>query len=122
MALRSHERHVVYWQIRRSHWALFSNIGLSPSRLRESGRSMAAIEQNILYKREAHAGDTLEVFSHPIEIKAKTLRFLHTMIDCESGEVSATVESVAAHLDTTARKAVEFPDDIREKVQALIIN
>lgn len=103
-------------------WAFFANFGLTPSRLRESGRGMAALEQKIFYKREAHAGDTLEIFSHPIEIKAKTIRFLHTMIDCESGEISATVESVAAHLDTTARKAVEFSDDIRQKAQALIIN
>lgn len=101
-------------------WSLFTNFGLTPKRLRETGRGMAALEQHISYKHEAHAGDTVEVYSRPLEIKAKTLKFLHTMIDYESGEVSATVESLGAHLDTTARKAVEFPDDIRQTIQALI--
>lgn len=89
-------------------------------RLRESGRGMAALEQHIIYKREAHAGDTVEVYSCPIEIKSKTIKFLHTMIDCESGKVSATVETIAAHLDTTARKAVELPDDVQKKALSLI--
>lgn len=101
-------------------WAFFANIGLTPSTLRGSNLGMAALEQHITYKREAHAGDTLEIFTRPVEIKSKTIRFTHTMIDCETGEVAATSKILAAHLDTTARKAVEFHDDIREKAQALI--
>jgi acyl-CoA thioester hydrolase len=101
-------------------WAFFANIGLSPSVLRETKRGMAALDQQISYKREAHAGDTLEIYTRPIEIKAKTIRFAHTMIDCESGEVASTTELLAAHLDTNARKAVEFPQDVRQKVRSLI--
>ena len=33
-------------------WHLFAQIGLTPSYLRESGRGMAAVQQNISYKRE----------------------------------------------------------------------
>ena len=101
-------------------WSFFANIGLSPSVLRETKRGMAALDQQISYKREAHAGDTLEIYTRPIEIKAKTIRFLHTMVDCESGEVAATTELVAAHLDTNARKAVEFTQDVRQKALGLI--
>lgn len=103
-------------------WAFFANIGLSPSMLREYNRGMAALEQQISYKREAHAGDTLEIYSRPIEIKAKTIRFLHTMIDCESGEISATTELLAAHLDTTARKAVVLPETVVTKFNNLMEN
>ena len=101
-------------------WAFFANIGLSPSVLRETNRGMAALDQQISYKREAHAGDTLEIYSRPIEIKAKTIRFLHTMIDCEVGKVSATTELLAAHLDTTARKAVALPESVVTKFNGLM--
>ena len=44
-----------------ANWNLFARIGLTPSYLRESGRGMAAVQQNITYKRELLAGDIVEV-------------------------------------------------------------
>jgi acyl-CoA thioester hydrolase len=40
-----------------ANWNLFARIGLTPSYLRETGRGMAAVQQNISYKRELLAGD-----------------------------------------------------------------
>ena len=37
-------------------WQFFSTFGLTPSFLREQGRGMAAVQQNITYKRELRAG------------------------------------------------------------------
>lgn len=42
------------------------------------------------------------------------------MIDCESGEISATTELVAAHLDTTARKAIALPETVVTKFNGLM--
>ena len=39
-------------------WNMFARLGLTPSYLRESGRGMAAVQQNISYKRELLAGDS----------------------------------------------------------------
>ena len=44
-----------------ANWNLFARIGLTPTYLRESGRGMAAVQQNISYKRELLAGDIVEV-------------------------------------------------------------
>jgi acyl-CoA thioester hydrolase len=101
-------------------WAFFGSIGLSPSALREGGRGMAALEQNITYQREALPGDTLEIYTRPIEIKDKTIRFAHEMIDCASGEIASRCELVAVYMDTKARKGVALPDDVKEKVRALV--
>ena len=46
-----------------ANWNLFARLGLTPSYLRESGRGMAAVQQNITYKRELLAGDIVEVRS-----------------------------------------------------------
>ena len=47
-----------------ANWNLFAGIGLTPSYLRRSGRGMAAVQQNISYKRELLAGDIVEDQKH----------------------------------------------------------
>ena len=56
-----------------------ARIGLTPSYLRQSGRGMAAVQQNIAYKRELLAGDIVEVTSTLLEIREKSIRFSHEM-------------------------------------------
>ena len=101
-------------------WAFFASIGLTPPMLRAAGRGMAALDQHMSYKREALPGDLLEIFCQPLELKTKTIRFAFEMIDCSSGDLTATCEMTAAHLDTNTRKSVAFSDDVREKVMALL--
>ena len=56
---------------------MVAQIGLTPSYLRESGRGMAAVQQNISYKRELLAGDIVEIRSRVLELREKVLRFAH---------------------------------------------
>lgn len=101
-------------------WAFFAELGLKPAELRAQNKGMAALEQNIKYLREALPGDLLEIYTKPLEVRNKTIRFVHTMIDCEIGETAATCELVAAHLDKAARKAIALPDEVRKKALSLI--
>src|SRR5215475_9357346 len=95
-------------------WNLFARIGLTPAYFRETGRGMAAVQQNITYKRELLAGDVVEVRSSLLEIGNKSIRFQHEMRNAETGEIAATCELTGVHLDRQARKSVAFPDAIRE--------
>ena len=52
-----------------ANWNLFARLGLTPSYLRQSGRGMAAVQQNIAYKRELLAGDIVEVRSRLLELR-----------------------------------------------------
>ena len=70
-----------------ANWNLFARLGLTPSYLRESGRGMAAVQQNVTYKRELLAGDIVEVSSRLLEIRDKSVRFLHEMRNAETGEI-----------------------------------
>ncbi len=101
-------------------WGFVAQIGLGPSELLARNQGMAALEQNIKYLREAKPGDLLEIYTKPLEIKNKTIRFVHTMIDCESGETAATCELVGACLDKAARKAIAWPKEVHKKATALI--
>jgi acyl-CoA thioester hydrolase len=97
-------------------WNFFSEVGLTRAYLEANGRGMAAVEQVIQYKKELVAGDTVAVYSAPIEVKDKVLRFTHEMRNTQKGEVAATTTLTTVFLDTDARKATPFPANIRSKI------
>jgi acyl-CoA thioester hydrolase len=94
-------------------WNLFAQIGVTPSYVRTGDYGMAAVQQNISYKRELFAGDIVEVTSKLLELRDKSIRFLHEMRNAETGEIAATCEITAVHLDRQAHKAAPFEDAIR---------
>lgn len=96
-----------------ANWNLFARIGLTPTYLRQSNRGMAAVQQNIAYKRELLAGDIVEVKSALLEIREKSIRFRHDMRNAETGELAACCEITAVHLDRKDRKSAPFSDAIR---------
>jgi acyl-CoA thioester hydrolase len=95
-------------------WNLFARIGLTPTYLRESNRGMAAVQQNVTYKRELLAGDIVEIKSVLLEIGDKSIRFRHEMRNAETGEIAAICEFTGVHLDRHARKSAPFADAIRK--------
>jgi acyl-CoA thioester hydrolase len=101
-------------------WHLFAQIGMTPSYLRASGRGMAAVQQNISYKRELLAGDIIEVRSRILELRDKVLRFAHEMTDVETGESAPSCELTGVHLDRAARNSIAFEDKVRDLAQKLL--
>lgn len=101
-------------------WHLIAGIGLTPSYLRSGHRGMAAVQQNISYKQELLAGDLVEVKSRVVEMREKVIRLAHNMINAETGEVAATCELTAVHLDRQARRAIPFENVIRVNAEKMI--
>ena len=97
-----------------ANWNFFARLGVTPTYLRESGRGMAGVQQNVSYKCELFAGDIVEVRSSLLELRDKSIRFLHEMRNAETGELAATCEITAVHLDREAHKSMPFPPAIRE--------
>jgi len=103
-----------------ANWNLFARLGLTPSYLRESGRGMAAVQQNISYRRELLAGDIVEIKSALLEIGDTSIRFMHEMRNAETGEVVAACEITGVHTDRQARKSTPFADAIRRTAARLL--
>jgi len=101
-----------------ANWNFFARLGLTPSYLRDAGRGMAAVQQTIAYKREMLAGDIVEVRSRLVEIRDKSIRFVHEMRNGETGEIAATCEFVGVHMDRRARKSVAFAPAIRSVAES----
>ena len=97
-----------------ANWNLFARLGLTPSYLRSSGRGMAAVQQNISYKRELLAGDIVEIRSHLLDVHEKSIRFQHDMINAETGKITAFCEITNMHIDRSKRKSAPFENAIHK--------
>jgi acyl-CoA thioester hydrolase len=82
---------------------------------------MAAVEMNIRYLRELHAGDLVVVRSGILHVGAKSLRLVQEMTNGETGELAAVQEAVAVHLDRDKRKAAPFPAEIAERARNAVV-
>ncbi len=101
-------------------WHFFAALGLTPPRLRDEHRGMAAIEQHIKYLSELHAGDLVEIRTRMLEQHDKVLIFEHEMIDTVTREVAATSKLTGIHLDTEARRSQSLPEDVKQAASDLI--
>ena len=85
---------------------------------KETGRGMAAVEQNIKSKKELMAGENVYIETTVEEVREKVLVTKHTMFDGNSN-VAAECRLVGVHLDAVKRKSVNFPDHILNKAKDL---
>ncbi|TAK48004.1 MAG: acyl-CoA thioesterase [Xanthobacteraceae bacterium] len=98
-------------------WQFFTTIGVTPGYMRDSHCGMAAVQQNISYRRELMAGECVEVLTVLIEMRERVIRFTHEMRNVETGDVSAICELTGVHMDRQARRSCAFPVAIRSAAQ-----
>jgi acyl-CoA thioester hydrolase len=102
-------------------WSLAALMGMTSQYMRESKRGMAAVDQRICYRREALVGDIIVVRSAVLEVKPKSIRFVHEMFQGDDGDHLATMIVIGVHIDAQARKSTQFEPHIFGKSQAMIV-
>jgi acyl-CoA thioester hydrolase len=101
-------------------WNLFSEMGVTAAFLREHARGMAAVQQDISYRRELYAGETVAVHSAFLEVREKVARFVHEMRNAHTGELAAICMLTGVHIDARTRKSCPFPEDILTRGRSLV--
>jgi acyl-CoA thioester hydrolase len=81
---------------------------------------MAAVEQHLTYRSELRAGELISIYSQVLEVREKTIRFVHEMKRQDSGLVAATTMLIGVHMDTVSRKSAPIPQDIRTRIESMI--
>lgn len=99
-------------------WSFLAELGLGHGRLKARGRGMAAVQQVIQYQRELLAGDVVEIRCRIEGLRDKVLQISQQMVHVEQGHVAASLELTAVHLDSQARRAVAFDDELRATLLA----
>jgi len=64
-------------------------------------------------------GDLVTIHSRVLELKEKSIRFLHEMREQDPDEIAATTTLVAVHLDTAARRACALPQIVDARMREL---
>jgi len=100
-------------------WQLFNKINITSSYIKNNNKGMVAVDQHISYFKELLPGDTIYIASQVIEIKSKTIKFKHQMINCQANEISAETEILGVHIDTKKRKSCTIPNHVQMAVQEL---
>jgi len=103
-------------------WFLLGQAGLSRSVLQERECGLAAVQQNITYRRELRAGDVISIRSGILEIGEKTVQVFHEMRNEETHEVAAFTIVTGVYMDAAIRKSVPIPPDLREKIESLRVD
>src|SRR5688572_30028009 len=101
-------------------WNLFATMGVTIAFLKENRRGMAAVQQNIAYKRELYAGETVVVRSAFLEVRDKLAKFVHEMRNAVTDELAATCVLTGVHIDAVTRKSCAFPPEILARGRGLV--
>jgi len=101
-------------------WQFYAMLGIKPSRLRNREIHMAAVQQDTAYRKELYAGDVVVVRTTMLEVRDKVLRFVHEMINGETGDVAATSTFTVVCLDAAERRARAFPAEVLERARELV--
>ena len=101
-------------------WALLARCGATAAFLREQGRCMAAVEQTITYRQELVAGDAVTITSAVLEVREKSIRFVHRMYKEGSDEPAALCVIAGVHIDAQTRRPCALSADLAERARRLI--
>ncbi|MEQ9641012.1 MAG: thioesterase family protein [Alphaproteobacteria bacterium] len=101
---------------------MLAAMGLDPASRAERGVVTGALEYDIRFRRELRAGEVVTLHSGLLGLGEKTFRAGHVMREAGSGKVCATFDSIGVCIDSKARRAVRFPDDLRDRAAGLFID
>ena len=94
---------------------------MTPSLLRSGALHLAAVQQNISYRKELYPGDTVAVRTGVLEMRDKVLRFRHELYNTETGDLCSVCEFTVVCLDPESRKSQRFPDAVAARARELIL-
>ncbi len=104
-----------------ANWGFFARLGLGRPYFEASGFGMAALTQEATYHKELFPGDTVAVYSDLLELREKTIRYRHYLRLSQDGQLVATCEFIAAHLDRSVRRATAFPAEVAASLRGKVV-
>lgn len=90
---------------------LWEHVNIGTQWLGDHGFGRVAVESKITHHHNVCAGDVLLLYSRPIALTGKTIRFRHELVRTADSQSVASGEVVALVLDLKTRKAVAMPKE-----------
>ena len=102
-------------------WHFFAAVGLTAEVMRDTHCAMAAVRQELTYRRELRAGDLIRVETDVVEIGRSSMTFRHVMTEEVSAEEAATATITAVHIDSDRRVSRPIDDSVVSRAGKLIL-
>ena len=102
-------------------WQFYAMLGLTASRLRSGAVHLAAVQQDIGYRKELYPGDTVVVRTGVLEMRDRVLRFRHELLNTETGDICSVCEFTVVCLNPETRRSQPFPEDVALRAEPLIL-
>lgn len=102
-------------------WFLLSSIGITPRSMKKAGRRIAVVRQSYQFVKELRGGELVLVQSGFVAVGRKFFRFLHRMLDAETGQLVATSDSTAVEASLASGKSVPLPPAQRKRAEARLV-
>lgn len=94
-------------------------IGLDGARFARDHCTVAAVDYLIDWPAQVNVGTNVLIRSALLDASAKSMRFVHYLMDADRGEVMARIEIVGVMFDLNARRSMEIPADVRVRLDAV---
>ena len=104
-----------------SAYLLFFDAGLRVPELRGRGFALVTASHDIRYIAELRNEDVFAIHAAVIRVGRSSMRSVHKMLDGRTGKVVATCVGVDALFDLEARRSAPWPEDLRARLEAMLI-
>lgn len=94
-------------------------IGLDGARFTRDHCTVAAVDYLIDWPIQVPVGTNVLIRSALLDSSAKSMRFVHHLMDADRLEVMARIEIVGVMFDLKARRSMEIPADVRSRLDSV---
>lgn len=98
---------------------VYDLLGVGQAYVRTAQGSCFTMEVHVNYLSELMLNDSVQVTFQLLDYDEKRLHFFEQMLHADTGELAATSEQLALHVDMTSRRSAPFPPLILEKISDL---
>ena len=96
-----------------------SALGLGAEDIAELGGSCFTLESHVRYLQELREDAPLRITFQLLDADSKRLHYFMRMHHAEEDYLAATIEEVNIYVDMKERRARAFPENVRERVEAM---
>lgn len=102
-------------------WFLLHSIGITPRSMKKAGRRIAVVRQSYQFLKELKGGELVVIQSGFVAVGSKFFRFLHRMLDAESGTLVATSDCTAVEASLSSGKSVPLAKPVRKELEERLV-
>ncbi len=99
----------------------FEAAGLGEDYVKRTNCSHFTLETHNTYLRELHAGDEVIIETQFLDVDHKRVHYVQVMKHAGDGWTSCISEIIVAHVDLGAKKTANFPEDVQNRLNAILI-